>query len=87
MCTQINALFNCGHRAFSRFDNCPRLGKSCLGAGANHMDVRVDRVCDDCMFRASQADTPGGGGGGGEAGEKKSDPWWDSDPWKKYRKG
>lgn len=23
MCTQINDLFKCGHRAFNKFDNCP----------------------------------------------------------------
>lgn len=23
MCTQINSLFKCGHRAFNKFDNCP----------------------------------------------------------------
>lgn len=23
MCTQVNNLFKCGHRAFNKFDNCP----------------------------------------------------------------
>jgi hypothetical protein len=93
MCTQVNNLFSCSHRAFSRFDNCPRFGKTCLGAGANHMDVPVNRVCNDCMFRASQADatpdaggSPDSSGGAAGAGEKKADPWWDNDPWRKYRK-
>ncbi|KUI69942.1 hypothetical protein VM1G_05239 [Cytospora mali] len=85
MCTQINVVFTCGHRAFNRFDNCPRFGKSCLGAGANHKDVRVDRMCNDCKFRESQANTPDGwspdsNGEGGGGSEKKADPWWDNDP-------
>ncbi|ROW06663.1 hypothetical protein VPNG_06719 [Cytospora leucostoma] len=93
MCTQYNVLFTCGHRAFSRFDNCPLFGKTCLGAGADHRDMRVDRSCNDCKFRESQANSPVGGspdsngGGGGGGGEKKGDPWWDNDPWRKYRKG
>lgn len=141
MCTQVNNLFKCGHRAFNKFDNCPefvhifsylslarsrskppasltslplsgsshvwirkptsfifrdssadqeRQGKSCLGAGGNHKDISVDRVCQDCKLRESQGNTPAAGtpesSGGGSGGEKK-DPWWDGDPWRKYRKG
>ncbi|KAH8776494.1 hypothetical protein F5883DRAFT_248469 [Diaporthe sp. PMI_573] len=120
MCTQVNSLFKCGHRAFNKFDNCPEFvhnfsylsparsrsqpptcitglpplgsshGRSCLGAGGNHKDVRVDRVCQDCKLRESQGNSPAAGTpdstGGGSGGEKK-DPWWEGDPWRKYRKG
>ncbi|KAL1875827.1 hypothetical protein Daus18300_003018 [Diaporthe australafricana] len=90
MCVQVNNLFKCGHRAFDKFDNCPEFGKSCFGAGGKHKDVAVDRVCHDCKQRESHANSPAAGtpesSGEGASGEKK-DPWWEGDPWRKYRKG
>lgn len=98
MCVQINNLFSCGHRSFRRFDNCPQLGQTCFGAGSNHKDNAVNRVCKDCKFRESQgqgqsqSNTPDGGtptSNGEEAGgpAERRDPWWEGDPWRKYRKG
>lgn len=90
---QIDNLFSCGHRSFKRFDNCPHFGQTCFGAGSTHKDEAVAQVCKDCKFREiqghGQGHTPAGGSpdsnGEGSAMEKK-DPWWDGDPWRKYRK-
>lgn len=112
MCNQVNYLYTCGHRSFKRFDNCPRFGQGCFGAGgSNHKDEGLDEACHDCKFREqrqSVAPTSGGGsvsGGGGGGGsseggtpdsnggqsthesEKGEDPWWEGDPWRKYRRG
>lgn len=101
MCTQINNLFTCGHRSFKRFDNCPRFGQSCFGAGSNHKDHAATAVCKDCRFReealqrhgsSTAASTPDGGtpdssASGGSASDGRKDPWWDGDPWRRYRKG
>lgn len=111
MCIQINSLFTCGHRSFRRFDNCPRFGKACYGAGSNHQDEVVATICTDCRFRQKTSqkhgqegftptpdggtpDSNGGGGGSsggggtsdGSASEGRKDPWWDGDPWRRYRK-
>lgn len=49
--------------------------------------MAVDRVCQDCKLRESQGNTPAAGtpDSNGEGASKK-DPWWDGDPWRKYRK-
>lgn len=101
MCIQINTLYACRHRCFKRFENCPQFGQSCLGAGSNHKDEAAAHACKDCRFRELQGqihvqqgdasseggtpDSTGNGGGGG--GERKADPWWEGDPWRRYRKG
>lgn len=99
MCVQINNIFSCGHRSFKRFDNCPKFGQTCLGAGSNHEDQTVNQVCKDCKFRESrdqsqsqsQSNTPDGsspdsnGEGGGGPAERK-DPWGEGDPWRKHKK-
>lgn len=98
MCVQINNLFTCGHRSFKRFDNCPRFGQACLGAGSNHRDESAAKICKDCLFREEHLQggsaTPDGGtpdssgsGGGGGGVEARKDPWWDGDPWRRYRRG
>lgn len=107
MCTQVNHRYTCGHRAFKRFDNCPRFGQGCFGAGgSNHKDEIVDRACRDCKIRedrreqqqasrsreqSHQGDTPDSSGGnsvvGVATGEVEEDPWWEGDPWRKYRTG
>lgn len=100
MCLQINNLYTCGHRSFKRFDNCSRFGQGCFGAGgSNHKNELQARVCHDCKIREAREsesqfqtytsdggspDSNGGGGGGGVLDKK--DPWWEGDPWKKYRK-
>lgn len=115
MCTQVNHYYTCGHRAFKRFDNCPRFGQGCFGpGGSNHKDEGVDCACRDCKVRedlreyasrsreqsqqAGEGGTPGSSGGtsvvgaesngkvGGEE-EEEGDPWWEGDPWRKYRTG
>ncbi|KAK0672931.1 putative DNA repair protein rhp41 [Cercophora samala] len=38
----------CNHRAFFRFERCPRFGKDCFGAGGDHDEVHVQDICADC---------------------------------------
>lgn len=89
MCIQIDNLFQCGHRSFKRFDNCPRFGASCLGAGPNHKTEAVLIICKDCKAREKlgQSTTPLGGSpsSNGSATEDRKDPWGTGDPWR--RKG
>lgn len=102
MCVQVNTLYACRHRCFKRFENCPHFGQSCFGAGSNHRDEAAGHACKDCRSRelqghvggqgdasSSEGGTPdsGSSGGSGGGGERKADPWWDGDPWRRYRKG
>ncbi|KAK0668487.1 hypothetical protein QBC41DRAFT_122456 [Cercophora samala] len=51
MCVQSDWVFTCGHRAFAKFDNCPKFGRGCFGQNGTHQDVYVQDICNDCKLR------------------------------------
>lgn len=57
MCMQIDYVFSCGHRSFAKFDNCPNFGRTCYGAGGNHLEQPVAEICRECELRKSGSNT------------------------------
>ncbi len=76
MCVQHDFLFQCGHRGFDKFENCPRFGTSCLGASGHHRDNPIADICSDCKTRKITHQPPRG----------TKDPWGKDDPFKKARR-